>query len=315
MNRLSYLQLVKENAEHFELAKPLWIEFNKEVNEHDGIIETDEEILTDLKRRINIQGSRPDMHFEIAFIGNIPIGISMFAIDTGTVYGLLPKGCGTIMGFYIIPEYRRKGYGKEFFEHIEEILNTQNSVMLYLTPDGVTGKPFWKAVGFIDSGKIDPDNKMEIYIKEKCLTDFNVNTVSSDDARYVTMLYGKNVEALHGRLISYSEWCSLLSAEDTDERHFLIRKGDVPCAYLKVNGLESGDNIGWISMLVVEPAFHRKGIGSYAVSYAEDFLRDMGKSIIKIHTTLDNIPAQRLYEKCGYILTDNNGEQLTYTKT
>ena len=89
----------------------------------------------------------------------------------------------------------------------------------------------------------------------------------------------------------------------------------MPCAYLKVNGLESGDNIGWISMLAVEPAFHRKGIGSYAVSYAEDFLRDMGKTIIKIHTTLDNIPAQKLYEKCGYILSDNNGEQLTYTKT
>ena len=68
-------------------------------------------------------------------------------------------------------------------------------------------------------------------------------------------------------------------------------------------------------MLVVDPAFHRKGIGSYAVSYAEEFLRDMGKSIIKIHTTSDNIPAQKLYEKCGYILTDNNSEQLTYTKS
>lgn len=131
----------------------------------------------------------------------------------------------------------------------------------------------------------------------------------------VTMLYGKNVEALHGRDIPYSEWCSLLSEEDTDERHFLIRKGAVPCAYLKVNGLESGDNIGWISMLAVEPAFHRKGIGNYAVSYAEKFLRDMGKSIVKIHTTSDNIPAQRLYEKYGYNLSDNNGEQLTYAKT
>lgn len=89
----------------------------------------------------------------------------------------------------------------------------------------------------------------------------------------------------------------------------------MPCAYLKVNGLESGDNIGWISMLVVDPAFHRKGIGSYAVSYAEEFLRDMSKSIIKIHTTSDNTPAQKLYEKCGYILSDNNGEQLTYTKS
>ena len=52
----------------------------------------------------------------------------------------------------------------------------------------------------------------------------------------------------------------------------------------------------------------------YAVSYAESFLCDMGKSIIKIHTTSDNTPAQRLYEKCGYILTDDGVEKITYTK-
>ena len=39
--------------------------------------------------------------------------------------------------------------------------------MLYLNPDVVTGKQFLKAVRFSDSEKIDPDNKMEIYIKEK----------------------------------------------------------------------------------------------------------------------------------------------------
>ena len=36
---------------------------------------------------------------------------------------------------------------------------------VYLTSDTVTGVPFWVAMGFNDSGKIDPDNKMTIYIK------------------------------------------------------------------------------------------------------------------------------------------------------
>lgn len=56
-----------------------------------------------------------------------------------------------------------------------------------------------------------------------------------------------------------------------------IRKGAVPCAYLKVNGLESGDETGWISMLAVAPTFQRKGAGTYAVQFAEEFLRSVGK--------------------------------------
>ena len=38
------------------------------------------------------------MHFEIACVNEEPFGIAMFAIDLGTVYGLLEKGYGTIMG-------------------------------------------------------------------------------------------------------------------------------------------------------------------------------------------------------------------------
>ena len=156
---------------------------------------------------------------------------------------------------------------------------------------------------------------MNRMMSEKELTAFNVvEAVNREDARYVTEIYGKNIEALHGNEIMFDEWNKLLSSGDTDEKHFLILKGAIPCAYLKVNGLESGDNIGWISMLAVEPAFQRKGVGTYAVSYAGFFLHNMGKTTVKIHTTADNIPAQKLYEKCGYILSGNGRDELTYTK-
>lgn len=109
--KLTYLQIDKNNAKHFEIAKSLWLPFICEVNEHDGITETEEEIINSLRKRISIQGSRPDMHFEIALLKNEPVGIAMFAIDTGTVYGLLEAGYGTMMGFFIRPEHRCKGYG------------------------------------------------------------------------------------------------------------------------------------------------------------------------------------------------------------
>lgn len=166
MSRLTYLQLSKDEPNHFELAKSVWLPFCHEIDIHDGITESDEEIIEDCKRRIGIQGSRPDMHFELAFLNNEVIGLAMFAIDLGTVYGLLEKGYGTIMGFYIKPEYRRQGYGREMFLHIESILRYDGAPKIHLTPDGVTGEPFWTALGFENSGKFDPDDEKYIYIKD-----------------------------------------------------------------------------------------------------------------------------------------------------
>ncbi len=166
MHKFNFIQIEKGNQYHYELAEKLWIPFSKELDEHDGITETEEDILHDLTRRINIQGSRPNMHFELVMKDNNPIGIAMFAIDTGTVYGLLESGYGVITGFYICPEHRRKGYGKEFFSHIESVLINDGAPKIYLTPDGVTGEPFWVSLGFENSGKFDPDDKKFIYIKD-----------------------------------------------------------------------------------------------------------------------------------------------------
>lgn len=69
------------------------------------------------------------------------------------------------MGFYIIPEKRKLGYGRVLFTHIENLLKVDGAKAIYLTPDSVSGIPFWKALGFEDSQKIDPDDHMPIYIK------------------------------------------------------------------------------------------------------------------------------------------------------
>lgn len=163
---INFIQIEKDNASHFEMASKLWIPFIKEVNEHDGTCQSEEQIVNGLKKRISIQGSRKDMHFEIAFVNEEAFGIAMFAIDLGTVYGLLEKGYGTIMGFYIHPKFRRKGLGTCFGKHIETTLYSDGARKMYICPDSVTGEPFWKANGYADSGKIDPDDKKPIYIKE-----------------------------------------------------------------------------------------------------------------------------------------------------
>jgi len=162
---LKFIQIENGNDEQYETIKSLWLPYCKEIDSHHGTVRTDDAILEDLQKRIKIQGKRTDMHFEIAYFDYEPIGFTMFAIDLGTLYGLLEKGCGYIMEFYIKSGFRRKGFGSELYVHVEQVLREDGAAKVYLTPDEITGEPFWKAIGFSNSGIIDPDNKMSVYIK------------------------------------------------------------------------------------------------------------------------------------------------------
>lgn len=164
--QIDFIQIEKDNTAHCQAAQKLWIPFIRELRLHEGTHQTDEHIRNGLQKRIAIQGSRADMHFELAYMDKTPFGIAMFAVDLGTVYGLLEKGYGTIMGFYIHPEFRRKGLGTAFCRHIEAVLYKDGARNMYVCPDAVTGKPFWEANGYADSGKFDPDDRKPIYIKQ-----------------------------------------------------------------------------------------------------------------------------------------------------
>lgn len=215
---------------------------------------------------------------------------------------------------FVIPEYRRRHIAERMLALAEQTLIDKwcKTLRCYVETENISSQNLQRKSGFAERPYQKFNNLLNDgqIMFEKELEAFNVVPAGSrDDARFVAMLYGKNVEALHGNEITYAEWSRLISTNDPDERHFLILKGAVPCAYLKINGLDSGD-IGWISMLAVEPAFQRRGIGEYSVKYAEEFLHNIGKSSVCIHTTEDNIPAQKLYEKCGYIISERC-EQIT----
>jgi len=166
MEKLKFVQIQKDNERHFLETAKLWMAYIQELYSHDGTNRAENEIINNLRKRIGIQGKRPDMHFEIAYHQDEPIGIANFAIDIGTIYGLIESGYGTVMEFYIKPDFRRKGFGKVFLDHIENVLRNDGARNMYICPDSVTGKPFWKAMGFVDTGEIDPDNKLPIYTKD-----------------------------------------------------------------------------------------------------------------------------------------------------
>ena len=235
----------------------------------------------------------------LCYDGTEIIGFLYGKIDQPEDKGYKRIGHGYIMEFYVLPKHRRKGYGSAMLSYLERFYYEHGVNDLYLTADPVTGKPFWEAMGYTAAGEISPDNGQEIY--EKTL--LYINKAVAKDAAYIAKPYEDNVVPLHGTIISRDERHNTLSENDNDEAHFLIYKHAVPVAWLKINGLSEGDS-AWISMLVVSPRFQRQGIGKFAVRYAEEYCQTNGKKKLFIKTTTDNIPAQKLYKKSGYIISD-----------
>ena len=123
-----------------------------------------------------------------------------------------------------------------------------------------------------------------------------------------------NISALHTDAIPLEEWQkSFAEPQDTDEENFIVYENDIPCAWLKLNGLQNND-IAWISMLVVSDKFKHQGVGQYAIEFAISYLKQRGYKQIKLQTTEDNLPAMKLYTKCGFAVINKSSEKITMFK-
>lgn len=191
---------------------------------------------------------------------------------------------------FVIPEYRRRHIAEKMVSAAVEALKDRGceTIRAYVEPEntpslnlqcklGFSEKSFQTFNNLINDGRI-------MFEKELGSAYAVITAEGSDDAKYINRFFAKNAEALHCKEIMYSECCKLLSEKSADEEHFLVCKGVMPVAWLKINGIETGDT-GWVSMLAVEPCFQHKGIGTFAMKFAEDFMISKGKQKIKVQTT------------------------------
>lgn len=134
----------------------------------------------------------------------------------------------------------------------------------------------------------------------------NLNYVNAtaEQAKHVMDFFNQSIKALHGKVISLDEWKEALSSRDPDEENFIICNKNAAVAWFRINGLQNKD-MAWLSMLVVGKDYHRQGVGQFAVETAENLVMEKGFSKLYIHTTEDNLPAQSLYIKCGYKVTEH----------
>lgn len=107
-----------------------------------------------------------DRHLELCYDDDSLIGFLYGKIDHPDHKGYIKVGYGYIMEFYVLPEFRRKGYGKQMYSHLENLLIADGAKGLYLTSDPITGKPFWLACGYKSTGEYSSENNQEIFEKE-----------------------------------------------------------------------------------------------------------------------------------------------------
>lgn len=150
------------------------------------------------------------------------------------------------------------------------------------------------------------------------------NVLEEKDMRFLFELLNNEsiLAALHIEKMSYDEWLDVYKKywkNDTDEKNFILFFGNKPAGWLKINGLD-GNDTAWLSMLAVAPEYQRKGLGTAAVSFFEEYIYGSGFSSAGIHTTEDNSAAQSLYKKCGYGITEqavtvtgNGSKIMSYT--
>ena len=124
-----------------------------------------------------------------------------------------------------------------------------------------------------------------------------------------------NISALHTDIIPLDEWQRIFTEaeNDADEENFIIYSKDIPCGWLKLNGLQNNDT-AWISMLVVADKYKHQGVGKFAVEFAVQYLKHRGCKYINLKTTIDNSVALSLYDKSGFRIVNQSATKITMCK-
>ena len=164
-NQIKYVRVFAQNQEVCTAFRALMTSYMEELDAH-----SDNPLPMNLLPKwidsiIAMQGPS-DRHTELCYVGGNLIGFLYGKVDHEDHKGFIKPGYGYIMEFYVRPQYRRKGYGKKMFLHMEHLFRKDGAKRMYLTADPVSGKPFWEATGFANTGEQSPENKLDIYEKD-----------------------------------------------------------------------------------------------------------------------------------------------------
>ena len=205
---------------------------------------------------------------------------------------------------FVTPEYRRMGIARQMVETAISRLSEIGAAVLrcYVDPNNMPSRNLQKSIGFEEKPFKTFNclcNDGQIMHEIKIPSCFCVIPATVNEAYFVMIMFVQNKSELKTENISLNEWKELLSADNPDEKHFLICKGAVPACYMCLSGA-SGERKAHISMLFVKKELQRCGAGTFALHFAERYAKENGFDFIAASADKDNTAAENCFLKCGY---------------
>ena len=163
-NRCEFVSLSDCDAEAVETFKAMLFDYIAETDEHINRAPNEEFREQCFNCLLALRGEE-NCHIEMCLVDGAAVGFFFGVIANEDDNFFLKNGCGYIREFYVRPEYRRRKYGKLMLRRLEELLTGDGADTIYLTAEPVTGKPFWEAMGYKNTGEKLPENQFDIYNK------------------------------------------------------------------------------------------------------------------------------------------------------
>lgn len=161
-NRCEFVSLSDCDEKYVETFKAMLFDYFAETDELINRTTNEEFREQCFNCLLEIRGAA-DCHIEMCLVDGAAVGFFFGVIAKEDDF--IKNGCGYIREFYVRPEYRRRKYGKLMLRRLEELLLGDGADTIYLTAQPVTGKPFWEAMDFSNTGEKLPENQLDIYKK------------------------------------------------------------------------------------------------------------------------------------------------------
>ena len=154
-----FTQITNQNAKQFPLIRKLYPDYKIQGLKHQGESPYGRKFFRgqfdDVIAQISGQPHDTGRNIFIAMhVSEELIGFALISTDSHELSEYISDSfhCGSVAEFFIVPKYRRKGYGRLLNDHLEKIFVNEKVCTVSLTPDPVTGIDFWRALGYQDTG-------------------------------------------------------------------------------------------------------------------------------------------------------------------
>ena len=181
---------------------------------------------------------------------------------------------------FVISEYRRMGIARQMIEAAKNYLSEigAQSLCCYVTPNNIASRQLQISVGFNERPFYpfnDFINDGEIMYELQIANNLSAVPATTDEAYFVRVLFAQNKDRLKERLdvgdIRMEAWLEILTEERPDVKHFLICKGAVPIAYMRIVKIEESNKTK-ISMFFVADGFDHEEVYSYGSEFASRYV-------------------------------------------